>query len=78
MSTPWLMSIVLFALAGAISPGPVNLLATAVGSQAGFVRALPHVSGASLSYVLDGLITRMPTAIFLLSMPGLMVPPNSG
>ena len=40
MSTPWLMSIVLFALAGAISPGPVNLLATAVGSQAGFVRAL--------------------------------------
>ncbi|AQR66234.1 hypothetical protein BXU06_15155 [Aquaspirillum sp. LM1] len=52
MSTPWLMSIVLFALAGAISPGPVNLLATAVGSQAGFVRALPHVSGASLSYVL--------------------------
>jgi threonine/homoserine/homoserine lactone efflux protein len=40
----------LFALAGAISPGPVNLVAASLGASAGFCRALPHVAGASLSY----------------------------
>lgn len=40
----------LFSLAGAITPGPVNLIAASVGASAGFLRALPHVSGASLSY----------------------------
>ena len=40
----------LFALAGAISPGPVNLVAASLGASAGFYRALPHVAGASLSY----------------------------
>lgn len=40
----------LFALTGAISPGPVNLIAASIGASAGFVRALPHVAGASLSY----------------------------
>lgn len=45
-----LFSMFLFSLAGAISPGPVNVIAASVGAQAGFLRALPHVSGASLSY----------------------------
>lgn len=40
----------LFALTGAISPGPVNLIAANIGATAGFARALPHVAGASLSY----------------------------
>ncbi|WP_018152680.1 LysE family translocator [Leeia oryzae] len=51
MSALWL-SMFLFALTGAISPGPVNLIATSVGASAGFLRAMPHVLGASLSYVL--------------------------
>ena len=50
LSLFWAMAT--FALAGAISPGPVNVLATAVGARAGFVRALPHVTGASVCYVL--------------------------
>ena len=45
-------AMVAFAVAGAVSPGPVNVLATAVGARAGFVRALPHVTGASVCYVL--------------------------
>ena len=45
-----LFSMFLFSLAGAITPGPVNLIAASVGANAGFTRALPHVSGASLSY----------------------------
>lgn len=40
----------LFTLAGAISPGPVNLMAASIGANAGFSRALPHVAGASISY----------------------------
>lgn len=39
-----------FALAGAISPGPVNLMASSLGARQGFWRTLPHVAGASLSY----------------------------
>ena len=40
----------LFSLAGAISPGPVNLIAASIGARAGFLKALPHVTGASVSY----------------------------
>lgn len=49
MSAVW-MPMVFFALAGAISPGPVNVIASSLGARDGFVRALPHVAGASLSY----------------------------
>lgn len=47
---PTLFSMFLFTLAGAISPGPVNLIAASIGASAGFSRALPHVAGASVSY----------------------------
>jgi threonine/homoserine/homoserine lactone efflux protein len=40
----------MFPFAGAISPGPVNVIASALGASQGFVRALPHVLGASVSY----------------------------
>lgn len=46
-----LFSMFLFSLAGAISPGPVNLIAASIGANAGFFRALPHVTGASVSYL---------------------------
>jgi len=49
MPAVWI-SMALFALAGAISPGPVNVIASSQGARYGFGRALPHVAGASLSY----------------------------
>jgi threonine/homoserine/homoserine lactone efflux protein len=49
MQVVW-VSMALFALAGAISPGPVNVMASSLGAAQGFVRALPHVLGATLSY----------------------------
>ena len=49
MPAVWI-SMALFALAGAISPGPVNVIASSQGARHGFWRALPHVAGASQSY----------------------------
>ncbi|QTN29438.1 LysE family translocator [Rhodoferax sp. AJA081-3] len=49
MQAVW-VSMAVFALAGSISPGPVNVIASALGATQGFVRALPHVLGATLSY----------------------------
>lgn len=49
MPAEW-MSMALFALAGAISPGPVNLIASSLGARYGFWHAMAHVAGASLSY----------------------------
>ena len=45
-----LLPMFLFCLAGAISPGPVNVIAAHLGARRGFWGALPHVLGASLSY----------------------------
>lgn len=45
-----IVSMFLFALVGAISPGPVNIIATSSGVNFGFIRTLPHVIGASVSY----------------------------
>ncbi|WP_432471328.1 LysE family translocator [Amphritea sp. HPY] len=42
----------IFALIGAISPGPVNIIATGAGANFGFMRALPHVLGATVAYTL--------------------------
>ncbi|WP_136681206.1 LysE family translocator [Neptunomonas sp. XY-337] len=42
----------IFALTGAVSPGPVNIIATTTGSQFGVMRALPFVLGATVAYVL--------------------------
>ncbi|WP_110188768.1 LysE family translocator [Pokkaliibacter plantistimulans] len=47
-----IFSMSMFALVGAITPGPVNMLATSYGARFGFWRALPHVLGASLGYAL--------------------------
>ena len=41
-----------FALIGAITPGPVNIIATGAGANFGFRGALPHVLGATISYTL--------------------------
>lgn len=42
----------LFALVGAVSPGPVNVMATYAGAQLGWRKASVHVFGASVAYVL--------------------------
>jgi threonine/homoserine/homoserine lactone efflux protein len=50
--TAIILSMLIFALVGAISPGPVNIIATGTGANFGFIKALPHVFGASVSYAL--------------------------
>ncbi|PCH82640.1 MAG: threonine transporter RhtB [Hyphomicrobiales bacterium] len=47
-----IISMSIFALVGAISPGPVNFIATGTGANHGFVKALPYVFGATISYTL--------------------------
>jgi len=42
----------IFALIGAISPGPVNIIATGSGASFGFKRTLPHIFGATIAYTL--------------------------
>ena len=42
----------IFALIGAISPGPVNIIATGSGASFGFRRTIPHVFGATIAYTL--------------------------
>ena len=50
--TTIVISMFVFALIGAISPGPVNIIATGAGANFGFRAALPHVFGATVSYTL--------------------------
>lgn len=47
-----LLPMLIFALVGAITPGPVNLVATSAGARFGTLRTLPHVLGATLGYTL--------------------------
>jgi len=45
-----LPTMLLFCLAGAITPGPVNIIATSAAANHGIARALPHVLGATFAY----------------------------
>lgn len=74
-----LASMIIFALVGAASPGPVNIIATSSGARFGYRRTLPHVLGASLAYSVVVLISGialtqtsywLPKATGLLSMLG--------
>jgi len=47
-----MLSMAIFALVGAISPGPVNIIATSSGACFGFRRTVPHVLGATVAYAL--------------------------
>ena len=46
------ISMFIFALIGAISPGPVNIIATSSGAAFGFRQTLPHITGATIAYTL--------------------------
>lgn len=50
--TTIIFSMSVFALVGAITPGPVNIIATSSGATFGFLRTIPHVLGATVSYTL--------------------------
>ncbi|TBR41772.1 hypothetical protein CBF23_009190 [Marinomonas agarivorans] len=54
--TATLVSMMLFAFTGAVSPGPVNIIAASAGANFGFYKALPHVLGATVAYTLVVLI----------------------
>jgi threonine/homoserine/homoserine lactone efflux protein len=46
------VSMAVFALASSISPGPVNLVSLSCGARRGLRAALPHVTGATLGFIL--------------------------
>ncbi|WHR52078.1 LysE family translocator [Vibrio furnissii] len=52
MMVSLLSAMALFAFVGAVSPGPVNVMATYAGAQFGWRKASIHVLGASVAYVL--------------------------
>lgn len=66
-----LLSMLAFALVGAITPGPVNLIATGSGANFGFLRTLPHVLGATLAYTLIVLLGGLGLGEILLNLPQL-------
>lgn len=63
------ISMFIFALIGAISPGPVNIIATGAGANFGFRGALPHVFGATVSYTLVVFIAGIGLNTFLSIFP---------
>jgi len=51
------LSMFSFALVGAITPGPINIIATSSGASFGALRTLPLVTGSTLGYVLVVLVS---------------------
>lgn len=79
MSLTDVVALVLFAVAGSVSPGPNNTLLLASGVRFGFARTIPHVIGSALGIaalvVLVGLgigaaIERVPSAQLVLKLAG--------
>ncbi len=68
---PVVLSMMLFALIGAISPGPVNIIATGTAASFGFKRTLPHVIGATISYTLVVFLAGLGLSQVLFSFPHL-------
>ncbi|WDE05757.1 LysE family translocator [Thalassomonas viridans] len=66
-----LLSMFIFALSGAISPGPVNIIATGSGAAFGFRQTLPHITGASLAYTLIVLLAGSGLLAILKAVPGI-------
>lgn len=51
------LAMVIFAFVGAVTPGPVNLIATSTAAQFGKSTAAKHVLGASVAYALVVFVT---------------------
>ncbi len=69
----------LFAVVGAVTPGPVNLIATSVAINHGTNQAAKHVIGASVAYALvvlccgllmQSLLTMLPKFEFVMQLAG--------
>ncbi|WP_415900291.1 LysE family translocator [Neptuniibacter sp. QD48_11] len=67
------LSMAVFALVGAITPGPVNIIATSSAAVYGFLRTLPHVLGATISYTLIVLLAGAGTHQLFQNNPQLLV-----
>ncbi|MBV0934833.1 LysE family translocator [Marinobacterium weihaiense] len=52
-----ILSMAAFAFVGAVTPGPVNIIATSSGATYGAVKTSPHVLGATLGYTLVVLLS---------------------
>jgi len=61
----------IFALSGAISPGPVNIIATGSGAAFGFRQTLPHITGATLAYTLIVFLSGSGLLAILEVLPGI-------
>lgn len=59
----------IFALIGAISPGPVNIIATGSGANFGFRQTLPYIFGATLAYTVIVLLAGLGLNHWLIIMP---------
>lgn len=67
------ISMLVFAFIGAITPGPVNIIATSTGANFGFARALPHVVGASVAYTLVVFLSGIGLSSMLLANPAMAI-----
>ncbi len=63
------VSMSIFAFIGAVTPGPVNIIATSAGANFGFRRAFTHVLGASISYTLIVLLVGIGLGGLLMVIP---------
>ena len=50
--SPILFSMFIFAITGAITPGPVNIIAASAGANFGVKRTIPYILGATIAYTL--------------------------
>jgi len=64
-----IMPMFIFALIGAISPGPVNIIATSSGASFGFRRTIPHIFGATIAYTFIVLLTGLGLNYWLVFFP---------
>lgn len=65
MTLSLVMSMWIFAAVGAVSPGPVNIIAATSGANFGWWRTLPFVLGATLAYTLIVMLAGLGVSAFL-------------
>jgi threonine/homoserine/homoserine lactone efflux protein len=63
------ISMTIFAFIGAVTPGPVNIIATNAGANFGFRRAFAHVLGATVAYTLIVFLMGLGMGSLLIAIP---------
>ena len=64
-----LLPMVMFALIASITPGPVNLIATASAANFGYQRTLPHILGATIGFCLILILMGLGSSSILIDSP---------